>query len=715
MKSPKDNDKINEETMTLGGRIFWRGYRSVPLWRRELGLKEKVKREKSFKRAPYPNGGPRRRQRRRAGGEENDNDPTMDYGYEWLLAAVNNMPGAASSVGRKGVESAYQWRTRMLEEYMKNLELDKNPREHGGDPYLWKGLRYVSKLRPPKGESPPLGLFLQLFEVAKVQEDQRRRSYRIKQVGDVLYSNENVRLDPVNESAYIDALFMVGSKYRALQLWQSRLGKRDVVESSYWHEFGVLLYIRRFDWRMAEEISQDMEKKFGYVPPKLMIHFIKLYCRLGSYDEQVEGWYRKLRDTVKSRKKVMKILSTAKSQTAVEDPPSSSHLLVVLEELLKQNYWKLAQKVIKDLQDLDAEIPVIQMLETIDKSTKRLSIISKNKRRRRSFEEGRPKIGAESSDFVPLLSMLISINPDILNSASLYQSWLRGLASMGLTQNAIQVLDAMVKRRNGPSIDDMFALIQALLNKNEWDSAWRLLERMESGELASQPSTRIYNQFLRYSVRMEDCQLVDQTVSHIEPPYNDTTLNMLLLFYFNTRQFNKLFELYTPVINRDHDPGHTTWRQLWLLIRRSYQTKPTAVRPDHRELFAAMAASQKYKTSLHVYEYAAHSMMLAGDYAAACAVLCYMETKNDLNPTIILATGLVDLALKLKRGSKAVFGPGAASVNEATVESGHTALAEPTIPWESVCDSICSTLELDNPQTKAQVEQIASQWKTVGK
>lgn len=703
MNGPKDTIKI----MTLGGRIFWRGYRSVPLWRKELGLKDKVKREKSFKRAPNSNEGPGRLRRKK--GE--DNDPTMDYGYEWLLAAVNNMPGAASSMGRKGGESAYQWRTRMLEEYMKNLELDKKPREHGDDVYLWQGLRHFSKLKPQEGESPPLGMLLELFEVAKVQEGQRKRNYRIKQVGDVLYSIENVRLDPVNESAYIDALFMMGNKYRALDLWQSRLGKRDVVESSYWHEFGVLLYIRRFDWRRAEEISADMEKRFGYIPPKLIIHFIQLYCRLGGHDKRVEGWYRKLRDSVKNRKKIMKILSTAKSPTAVEDPPRSDHLLVILEELLRQNYWKLAQTVIKDLQAIKAEIPVVQMLDTIDKSTKQLSTVSKDRKRRRKCVGGRPKMGAESSDFVPLLSMLISINPEILNSASLYQSWLRGLASMGLTQNAIQVLDAMVKRGNGPSIDDMFALIQGLLNKNEWVSAWKLLERMESEELASQPTARIYNQFLRYSIRVEDSQLVDQVVSHIQPPYTDTTLNMLLLFYFNTRQFDKLFELYTPIINKDQDPGHTTWRQLWLLLRRSHQTKITAVRPDHCALFAAMASSEKYKPSLHVYEYAAHSMMLADDYAAACAVLCYMERTNDLNPTIILATGLADLALKLKRGSKAIFAPGAASINEATVESGHPALAEPTIPWESVCDSICSTLELDKTQTKAKVEQIVSQWK----
>lgn len=693
---------------TLGGRIFWRGYRSVPLWRRELGLRNKAQRVNSFKRVANANETPRRLRRKR--GKETDDDPTMDYGYKWLLAAVNKMPGAASSTNRGGGESAYQWRTRMLEEYMKNLDLDKQPRRHGDDPYLWKGLRHFSELKLPEGESPPLGMLLELFEVAKLQEGEQKRSYRIKQVGDVLYSYENVRLDPVNESAYIDALFTVGNRYRALELWQSRFGKRDVVDSSYWHEFGVLLYIRRFDWRRAEEIAADMESQFGYVPPKLMIHFIKLYCRLDGHDKHVERWYKKLRDSVKNRKKITKMLSTAKSPTAVEDPPDLNHLLVVLEELLRENYWKLAQTVLKDLQKMKAEIPVLGMLDTIDKSTKQLSSASKDRRKRRSG--GRPKIGAESSDFVPLLSMLISINPEILNSTSLYQSWLRGLASMGLTQNAIQVLDAMVKRGKEPSIDDMFALIQALLNKHESRSAWKLLERMESGELASQPTTQVYNQFLRYFIRLEDSQLVDQAVSHIQTPYNDTTLNMLLLFYFNTRQFTKLFELYTPIINKEQDPGHTTWRQLWLLLRKSHQAKVSAVRPDHRELFVAMASSRNYKPSLHVYEYAAHSMMLAEDYAAACAVLCYMEGTDDLNPTIILATSLADLALKLKRGSKAVFAPGAASIDEATVESGHPALAEPAIPWESVCDSICSTLELDAAQTKAEVEQIAAQWKS---
>lgn len=702
-------------TLRLGPRIFSKGYRSVALWRKELPLnRTKTKqRESSYKRLPEQLQPPSRREKK-SDNKQND-DPLMKYGFNWLLSAVNKIPATARPI--TNYHSIYQMEAEMLKEYIERSNISQNPTQK--DHNLWKGLRNFSKLKPSPEDSPPLDVLLELFEVAKAQSTQYQKNLRVKQVGDIIYScGKNIRLDPINESAYIDAMFSMGNKYKAMRLWESRVGKRDVLDSSYWQEVGVLLYLRRYNWKMAENLAQEMENEFGYIPPKLILHFISVYCRLNS-DDKIDEWYHKLLHSVQNRNRISKKLAKAKSVTASNDSPSVDNLISSLQEFLKHSQWSMALINIKDLQSLNIEIPVFPMLKTIDQATRALSKIGRKKPN--SQRQYRPTT-KHSSDFVPLLSALISINPELLHSSSLYQSWLRGLTAMGLTQNAMQVFEAMVQRKIIPSVDDMAVLTQSLLNGHQWDTAWEVLSRMkrkpsEDDQILPDPTIRIYNFFLRYAIRSGYTEYVDRVIENMEPllpHYSENSINMLLTFYSSTKQYGKIFDLYTPYIEKEIDPSHAIWRQLWLTLRKVYQESSvleSIQAPDCRHLFSSMVSSQHYKPSLHVYEYAANTMILNNDTAGACAILCYMETSNSMSPTIILSTGLVDLALKIKHGSKALFAPAAGgSRNEALVGSSHPALSEPTIPWETVTESICTTLELDPAEIKAQAKKLAAEW-----
>lgn len=156
------------------------------------------------------------------------------------------------------------------------------------DSAFWNAIRCFVTRRPGPQYIP---LFAQLFELAK--GDMRA----VYWVGRYLYSHRTVRLDPVNEVFYLDALMAYGRTGAALSLWRSRLGREDTSSGPYWLEVGALYHIQAHLIVGAEAITRMISQKFqGYIPPRVSMGLALEHLRIG--DQQAAGhWIKVFQET----------------------------------------------------------------------------------------------------------------------------------------------------------------------------------------------------------------------------------------------------------------------------------------------------------------------------------------------------------------------------------------------------------------------------------
>lgn len=142
------------------------------------------------------------------------------------------------------------------------------------DNNFWNAIRGFVSRRPGPQHIP---LFAKLFEVAK--GDMRA----VYWVGRYLYSHKIVRLDPINEVFYLDALMAYGRTGTALSLWRSRLGREDTTNDSYWLEVGALYHLQAHLLIGAEAITEKISQQFqGYIPPRVSMGLALEYLRNGN-------------------------------------------------------------------------------------------------------------------------------------------------------------------------------------------------------------------------------------------------------------------------------------------------------------------------------------------------------------------------------------------------------------------------------------------------
>lgn len=642
-------------------------------------------------------------------------------------------------------DTPYMVQVRALQQYFED-NLQSNPSRK--DKMMWKSLKEFGKFyKPGPSDTPPLEFLVELLEVAKLRRGETRLRL-IKLVCDILYSYGKVRLDPINEIDYLDAMFTYGSKDKANKLWQSRWGRADVQDIIAWYDLGAFLHIKRYDWRKAEEIACYMNEKFQYVSPILMLEFIKLYIHLQRPND-VAKWYKQFAESIEQyglcegdKEESKKIVSEygdltfeqASQLNNLRIGPSPTQAIQVLRILLQNNYWKLSQEMINDMEKFQILVPVVDMLNVINESTK-VSIRKMKKdtkkngpnrflRSKRSFSKRQLSKGDDSSKFVPLLSKLISIHPEILNDSVLYQSWLRGLTGLGLYLNSIEVLDAMIARGLSPSLDDVHVLIRALLSQNQPVVALNILQRLEdqqrdggdklSGKYPT-PTPETYSLFMQHAINTSNKDLLHQANDRMNKKnifHSEKTFSYLLAFYFeNLKDYQKFFELCNQLITLTDlgtfQPGHFVYRTVWSFIRKYYQYhKLDQSYCDLRDLFESMISSDQFRPSSYfILECVTYSMIMSEDYIGASAVLAYMETVHEVRAKSVLAMGILQLAYRMKhRQTKFILRP----IPDKTKVSDDMSL-----PWAIICHRLCQVLENDTSGFILEVNKLSKRFERV--
>lgn len=140
---------------------------------------------------------------------------------------------------------------------------------------------------------------IQFFEISTQIPDNELSNRCIFLAGNLLYSSTNKRLDPINESFYIEAL-LLNSKYnKAVSLFQSRYDKsEDIRKERFWLELGIKCNLSKLTVEMSKdksyskclELIELTKEKFNYIHPSVCILIISNFLSIGKTNEAYKIW-----------------------------------------------------------------------------------------------------------------------------------------------------------------------------------------------------------------------------------------------------------------------------------------------------------------------------------------------------------------------------------------------------------------------------------------
>lgn len=121
---------------------------------------------------------------------------------------------------------------------------------------------------------------LKLLELCKsADQDEYKKNTLV--VGSCLYRAKKVRLDPLNEIEYLDALSANNRVFDALRLWKSRVGRSDLEQlpdPSHWLVVGALYHLQAGLYPHAHNIATELHEKTDKLPTKLVIALLTFQC-----------------------------------------------------------------------------------------------------------------------------------------------------------------------------------------------------------------------------------------------------------------------------------------------------------------------------------------------------------------------------------------------------------------------------------------------------
>lgn len=116
---------------------------------------------------------------------------------------------------------------------------------------------------------------VQAFELAKLVPIEGRRKRGIFLAGNLIYSLGTVRMDPVNESFYIESLVNYGLYRKAYKLFESN---KENVNEKWWYEMGMMIVLRANYLQKFDKLLSATDLRFHqqpYVSPKVLKLAIK--------------------------------------------------------------------------------------------------------------------------------------------------------------------------------------------------------------------------------------------------------------------------------------------------------------------------------------------------------------------------------------------------------------------------------------------------------
>ncbi|CCF55468.1 hypothetical protein KAFR_0A00300 [Kazachstania africana CBS 2517] len=131
----------------------------------------------------------------------------------------------------------------------------------------------------------PISLLVELFEMFKLVPLRKKRKLGILLAGKLIYASKKVRMDPVNESFYINSLVAYGFYKDALKLFQSY---KLEVNQRWWNELGMLIMLASNNLRGFSNLLKETDIKFPssghYLNIRVLKFAIKKYIFINNTD-----------------------------------------------------------------------------------------------------------------------------------------------------------------------------------------------------------------------------------------------------------------------------------------------------------------------------------------------------------------------------------------------------------------------------------------------
>lgn len=428
------------------------------------------------------------------------------------------------------------------------------------------------------------------FELSKLIGIEGRRKRGIFLAGNLLYSLGTVRMDPVNESFYIDSLFNYGFYKRAFELFESN---RTKVDKRWWYELGMMVSLRANYLNKFDKLFIATDLRFGQYPyvslqvlrlavkRKLLVGDLKSANTLTDrFLEMVSVYGCRRFDEVHndSDRKMITFATEEQADDFLNDlrPPSDYDFITLIDyHLFRKNIQTAMKLVAKYLETegttdknyrfliVKLKFNLLQNFEHLRLSLKPhldpQSVQQKLDALQKSFEEVRKKHHLD-----------ITFTQELL---------FKSVASLASYPELTKVMEDFVTKSAAADEDlspskKFHGLLKILLATGKEKKAFFLLSKMEEAFVKARDSPELvdsqfyaevqphhYAVFIEYFTLSRDRlpksihrileERVDALIERMENygvPYNSVLLTKLLIFYRNFDNFNKCFEVINQIM-----------------------------------------------------------------------------------------------------------------------------------------------------------------------
>lgn len=575
---------------------------------------------------------------------------------------------------------------------------------------LWKNVHIFSKMVRGSNDEPPLELLVVLFQIAKNQAIAKVRTRSIREVGDILYKLQLVRLDPYNEVDYLNSLVSSRRVNDALKIWKSRRSKKDVENSIWWLEVGTCLFQEANDFSSAEELASELIQKHDYVPPKVISRFIKCYTDMSKL-EDAWRWSEYLVSQVKKAGKFGEVVELS-GNLEPEDAeimfnqktiPTENDVIDALDMIVRIPNTNYSLKMIEAAKSVGADIPTYTLLKTIRTISRNISFLDTesalktlaNLRRSQGNPDSVLIVGDNIIDQVAY--MLLYDNPELQTSKTFYQEWIYGLVSLGKIDRLYEVLKDMNEKKVQPTQLAAQYIMKILLSNNLLPVALELLDRMENADKQANNESRLpvpspihYSIFIQYAARRRNSPLIIDILERIRIAgirYEESIYLALFNYFYRTKQFSEFLKLLSiPISDKYQHFTSVGYGTIWRVLRDYFMSNPkdianfttlppirfddenpiinlavqTNYNPNQaisaelglKTLVMKMLQSGTFVPSLQVYESVLQTFLITGNNVAFFALLEFISKHNKIQFDTVFALKLTKLAEKMGKISQ---------------------------------------------------------------
>ncbi|CCC69508.1 hypothetical protein NCAS_0C05180 [Naumovozyma castellii] len=435
------------------------------------------------------------------------------------------------------------------------------------------------------------------FELAKSMPTEGRKQRGILLAGKLLYSLKKVRMDPINESLYIDSLLRYRLFKSAYELFNSR---KPQFRKRWWYELGLMILLRSNQLKSFARLLEEVDKQFKndiYLNPRVIRLAIKKYLNSGNPLKAMKFKDRFL--SIIDEHGISINRNTDENQNVrnfqEEDDvllfldelelPTTNDYMAIIESFLHKKDLKTAFKLIAKY----LEIPGISEENLKDLITlTKFNLLSNFETLKKSIK---PFINSNAAiEKLAMLEPLFSRIVEEFNKAPVGRELLfenvAQLASNPLLTGTVEefvVKDiSSMNDKLGTSKEDsstpdskkFYALLRVMLASKKENVALTILEKMEESLQKSQKDqTYLGSQFYaeanahHYAQFIEYYTLLSRTANRRKRPFyegkvsdiidrmsdlkvetNSEFLVKLLTFYRETQNMNRCFEIINPIL-----------------------------------------------------------------------------------------------------------------------------------------------------------------------